>query len=71
MTTAAFDGRGVGGVSIQWLIWNSEPVVPPRLARQESCDGWWKRYGVSWIESNAGYIQSTPGLPDSRNVTTR
>src|SRR5262245_29209035 len=70
-TTAAFDGRGVGGVSIQWLIWNSEPAVPPRFGRHDSSDGRRARYGVSWIEANAGYIQSTPDRPDSRNVTTR
>ena len=38
---AAFVGFGIGVVSIQWLIWKSEPPVPPRLATQVNSVGWW------------------------------
>ena len=38
-TIAAFDGFGAGSVSIQWLIWNSEPDVPPRFALHENSPG--------------------------------
>src|SRR5262249_22173717 len=71
LTTAAFDGRGAGAVSIQWLIWNSDASGTPRLAAHENWDGARNRYGVSSIVANAGNNQSTPGRPDSRNVTTR
>jgi hypothetical protein len=32
LTMSAFDGFGAGSVSIQWLIWKSDPALPPRLA---------------------------------------
>jgi len=38
-TIAAFDGFGAGSVSIQWLTWNSGPLLPPRLGWQENSGG--------------------------------
>src|SRR4029453_9972099 len=35
LTMRAFDGFGAGSVSIQWLIWKSDPAVPPRFAAHE------------------------------------
>ena len=42
LTLSAMVGRGAGVVSIQWLIWNIAPDVPPRFGRQEKSFGRWK-----------------------------
>ena len=38
-TAAALLARGAGVVSIQWLIRNSDPSVPPRFGRQLKSSG--------------------------------
>ena len=70
-TIAAFDGFGVGVVSIQWLIWKSALPSPPRFGRQENSAGVLEGYGVSWMVSKAGWYQGTPRASFSAKTTTR
>ena len=67
LTTSALVGLGPGVVSSQWLIWKSEPAVPPRLHLHETSSCVLKLHGVSWEVAKAGSASTTRWPSDPKS----